>query len=90
MSTSMKAYLAAKYMSGPKAEAILARTAPSTGKKKKRKVASSSTTASAMIKDDDIAGWEDIPQEPEDEVEEGEGDNCETKSQWRDRGVRDC
>ncbi|KAI0032848.1 Pre-mRNA-splicing factor of RES complex-domain-containing protein [Vararia minispora EC-137] len=51
----MKAYLAEKYMSGPKADAILAHAAP---KKKKRKAgaASSSGSGAGFIKDDD-AGW---------------------------------
>ncbi|OCH86706.1 hypothetical protein OBBRIDRAFT_737495 [Obba rivulosa] len=64
--SDLKAYLAAKYMSGPKADAILSRTAP---KKKKRKAAtgsSASGTGSSMIKDDDILGW-DNAQEPEDD-----------------------
>jgi len=55
----MQAYLAEKYMSGPKADAILARTAP---KKKKKRKAESSTAASgsgsAMIVDAD-GGWGD-------------------------------
>jgi pre-mRNA-splicing factor CWC26 len=49
----MQAYLAEKYMSGPKADAILSRTAP---KKKKRKPDAGSTGGSATIVDDD-AGW---------------------------------
>jgi len=56
----MQAYLAEKYMSGPKADAILSRTAP---KKKKRgkldddaKPSPSSGTEGAKIVDDD-AGW---------------------------------
>lgn len=47
----MQAYLAEKYMSGPKADAILSRT---TQKKKKKRKAD--TTASSMLVDDD-AGW---------------------------------
>lgn len=68
----MQAYLAAKYMSGPKADAILARTSSSGGpKKKKRKVASSSSSATAsFIKDEDIAGWGGEQQEPEDDASE--------------------
>jgi pre-mRNA-splicing factor CWC26 len=53
----MQVYLADKYMSGPKADAILSRTAPK--KKKKRKpedAGSTSRSGSAMILDDD-AGW---------------------------------
>ena len=55
----MQAYLAEKYMSGPKADAILSRTAPK--KKKKRKPNDAGPTSGggasgAMIVDDD-AGW---------------------------------
>ena len=64
----MKAYLAAKYMSGPKADAILSRTNDSVPKKKKRKTTHASSTASAsFIKDDDIAGWDAVPKEPEED-----------------------
>lgn len=38
MADDKQAYLAARYMSGPKADAILARTDPTTHKKKKRKL----------------------------------------------------
>jgi pre-mRNA-splicing factor CWC26 len=52
----MQAYLAEKYMSGPKADAILSHTAPK--KKKKRKPDAGSTTGGgAMIVDDDDLGW---------------------------------
>ncbi|THH16470.1 hypothetical protein EW146_g4175 [Bondarzewia mesenterica] len=54
----MKAYLADKYMSGPKADAILSRVAPK--KKKKRKAGadpSSSTSWTGAIIQDDDAGW---------------------------------
>ncbi|KAL4254578.1 CWC26 family protein [Abortiporus biennis] len=59
MSSSMKAYLASKYMSGPKADAILSRTSSGAPKKKKRKVASSiaSTSKSSLVQDDDLMGW---------------------------------
>ena len=54
--SSMQAYLAEKYMSGPKADAILSHTAPK--KKKKRKPDTGSTTGGgAMIVDDDDPGW---------------------------------
>lgn len=72
MSTSMKAYLAEKYMSGPKADAILART---TTKKKKRKggAANSNPTpsgSSGFIVDDDMS-WVPPPKdEDEDDIED--------------------
>lgn len=69
MASSMKAYLAAKYMSGPKADAILARTSSAPGKKKKRKAATEGASSS-IIKDDDIAGWDAVPPEAEDETED--------------------
>jgi pre-mRNA-splicing factor CWC26 len=49
----MQAYLAEKYMSGPKADAILSRA---TQKKKKKRKADTATTASSLLVDDD-AGW---------------------------------
>ncbi|KAJ2928354.1 hypothetical protein H1R20_g8739, partial [Candolleomyces eurysporus] len=61
MPADLKAYLAEKYMSGPKADAILAKTAPQ--KKKKRKLkdsgsasASQGPSGSGFIVDDD-GGW---------------------------------
>ena len=67
MSISKKAYLAEKYMSGPKADAILART---TTKKKKRKADTASSNpiasgSSGFIVDDD-ASWV-LPPHDEDE-----------------------
>lgn len=57
----MKAYLAAKYMSGPKADAILAHASTDKPKRKKRKTTSSTAIASSsstsFIKDDDVTGW---------------------------------
>jgi pre-mRNA-splicing factor CWC26 len=69
MSTSKKAYLAERYMSGAKADAILART---TTKKKKRKAGTpnSNPTASGssgFIVDDDVS-W--VPPPKDDEEEE--------------------
>lgn len=58
MSTSKQAYLAAKYMSGAKAEAILSRVSSSdTQKKKKKKVFDGASTASTSYIKDDDAGW---------------------------------
>ncbi|KAH9067851.1 Pre-mRNA-splicing factor of RES complex-domain-containing protein [Lactarius vividus] len=51
--SSMQAYLAEKYMSGPKADAILSRT---THRKKKKRNPDLGFSASATIVDDD-AGW---------------------------------
>ena len=68
--SSMQAYLAEKYMSGPKADAILSRTAPK--KKKKRKPGDAGPTsggASSMIVDDD-AGWGDAA--PPTAIEDGD------------------
>lgn len=60
---SLKAYLAEKYMSGPKADAILAKTS----KKKKRKAHNSgSSTVNSMIRDED-AGWGDLPKDEDDD-----------------------
>lgn len=59
-------------MSGPKADAILARTSSSGApKKKKRKVAASSSSAAvSMINDDDLAGWGEEPKEVDDDTEQ--------------------
>ncbi|KAI0281796.1 Pre-mRNA-splicing factor of RES complex-domain-containing protein [Russula aff. rugulosa BPL654] len=58
--SSMQAYLAEKYMTGPKADAILSHTAPK--KKKKRKPDTGPTTGGgAMIVDDDDPGWGAAP-----------------------------
>lgn len=62
----MKAYLAAKYMSGPKADAILARAAP---KKKKRKAGTASVIPSGVVVDVD-GGWGDETVEDMEDVEE--------------------
>lgn len=54
----LKAYLAEKYMSGPKADAILSRAAPKKKKKKRNMEDATSTTAGpSFIKDDDAIGW---------------------------------
>jgi pre-mRNA-splicing factor CWC26 len=79
---SMQAYLAQKYMTGPKADAILARAAPK--KKKKRKAESSTPAAgsgSAMIVDAD-GGWGD---EGKDDV--GDDDVAEAVVE-KDRGFK--
>jgi pre-mRNA-splicing factor CWC26 len=69
--SSIKAYLADKYMSGAKADAILAHAAQTKPKKKKRKAdaATSSTPGASFIKDDD-AGWgaADAPKEEDDDA----------------------
>ena len=60
---NLKAYLAEKYMSGPKADIILANTG---AKKKKRKAKNSTTASSGMIVDDD-GGWGDQPMDEEED-----------------------
>ncbi|KAF9788526.1 Pre-mRNA-splicing factor of RES complex-domain-containing protein [Thelephora terrestris] len=76
MSTSMKAYLAEKYMTGPKADAILART---TAKKKKRKAGNSNSNPTAsgsgagpsgLIVDDDASFVPPPKDEDEDDLED--------------------
>ncbi|KAJ6593565.1 Pre-mRNA-splicing factor of RES complex-domain-containing protein [Mycena capillaripes] len=64
--SNMKAYLAEKYMSGPKADAILSRVAPQ--KKKKRKAAAS-VAPSGFVMDVD-GGWGDETKEEMEDVEE--------------------
>ncbi|TFK46789.1 hypothetical protein OE88DRAFT_1720973 [Heliocybe sulcata] len=60
---SMKAYLAEKYMSGPKADAILAKTGK---KKKKRKTTASASATAGFIVDDD-AGFAGLKEEEEED-----------------------
>jgi len=77
MSASMKAYLAEKYMTGPKADAILARTTTAT-KKKKRKANTANSTGSGsgagplgFVIDDDASSWVAPPKdEEEDDIED--------------------
>jgi pre-mRNA-splicing factor CWC26 len=66
--SNIKAYLAEHYMSGPKADAILARTAP---KKKKRKAnaLAPSAPSNAFVVDTD-GGWGDETREETEDVEE--------------------
>jgi pre-mRNA-splicing factor CWC26 len=63
---SMQAYLAEKYMSGPKADAILARAG--TGKKKKRKAAVDDTAAPSVgIVDNDLTGFAGLHPDEDDD-----------------------
>lgn len=62
--SDLQAYLASKYMSGAKAEAILDRAAPEGKRRKKRKVdgassshASGSGGGGMIIEDGDDMGW---------------------------------
>ncbi|KAG6849782.1 hypothetical protein H0H93_005168 [Arthromyces matolae] len=66
--SNLKAYLAEKYMSGPKADAILARTAPS--KKKKRKVATPVSANSLANLQDEDGGWGGDDKDDADDVSE--------------------
>ncbi|KAI8976626.1 Pre-mRNA-splicing factor of RES complex-domain-containing protein [Trametes punicea] len=69
---SLKAYLAEKYMSGPKADAILSKIAPEKTKKKKRKATTTSTAdaTASFIKDDDITGWAEEPRDEDEDLQE--------------------
>src|ERR1700761_7482864 len=66
--SNMKAYLAEKYMSGPKADAILAREAPHKKKKRKGTTAPSAPPKTSLIDVD--GGWGDEMMEETDDVEE--------------------
>ncbi|CAE6440929.1 unnamed protein product [Rhizoctonia solani] len=66
MSSSMQAYLASKYMTGPKADAILARTSDKPKKKKRKAGADASTSTPGFIHDDD-GGWGREKKESDDE-----------------------
>ena len=65
--SNLKAYLAEKYMSGPKADAIISKTAPQ--KKKKRKAREPPLAGPMMIRDED-GGWGDVAGEEEDDIAE--------------------
>ncbi|KAJ3574541.1 hypothetical protein NP233_g1700 [Leucocoprinus birnbaumii] len=66
----MKAYLAEKYMSGPKADAILSRTAPKKKKKKRKGDEGAVSGAPSFIKDDDGGwGWDQAKEEEDDLAE---------------------
>ncbi|KAF8656209.1 hypothetical protein AX16_002645 [Volvariella volvacea WC 439] len=71
MSSNLKAYLAEKYMSGPKADAILAKVGGQ--KKKKRKTEKTPTAPVAETKSmvvDDDSGWGDESKDAEDDIAE--------------------
>ena len=64
--SNLKTYLAEKYMSGPKADAILAKSAP---KKKKRKAKETiESHGDGMIRDED-GGWGEVVKEEEENDE---------------------
>jgi pre-mRNA-splicing factor CWC26 len=65
--SSLQAYLAEKYMSGPKADAILSRVAPK--KKKKRKMVESSSKPSDTMVCDEDGGLGDEGKEEDDLTE---------------------
>ncbi|VDC05716.1 unnamed protein product [Peniophora sp. CBMAI 1063] len=67
--SSMQAYLASKYMSGPKADAILSRVEPTKKKKKRKAPASVAPTGPGIIQDDD-ADWAAPVEEDADEAAE--------------------
>jgi pre-mRNA-splicing factor CWC26 len=67
--TDMKAYLAQKYMSGPKADAILSRVAPKKKKKRKADSTANTTTVSSgarVLDEDGPSGWAYAPGAVED------------------------
>lgn len=76
----IKAYLAEKYMSGPKADAILSKLAPQ--KKKKRKHNAAASSSGVMVRDED-GGWGAV-EEPQDETAEALADAVIEK----DRGFK--
>lgn len=67
--TSLKAYLAEKYMSGPKADAILSKVAPQKKKKRKATGTASSSSSGARIVDED-SGWVEQPQDETEDLED--------------------
>ena len=59
--SDLKSYLAEKYMSGPKADAILSRTAPLKKKKRKAQEVTANPQGGTLIRDED-AGWGEMEQ----------------------------
>ncbi|QRV75952.1 Pre-mRNA-splicing factor of RES complex [Ceratobasidium sp. AG-Ba] len=88
MSSSMQAYLASKYMSGPKADAILSRTTDKPKKKKRKTAADSGPSTSASFIRDDDGGWgRETRDSDEEELKEAQlaSDRSfkkKTKSNW--------
>lgn len=65
-SSSKQAYLAAKYMSGPKADAILAKASgPNKKRKHKPQPAAATTSGSALLLRDDDTPWTSSPADGE-------------------------
>jgi pre-mRNA-splicing factor CWC26 len=60
MSSSKQTYLAEKYMSGPKADAILSRTSKDPKKKKRKRNIISSEPSGSFIQDDDLEWNQDL------------------------------
>ncbi|KAF8807000.1 pre-mRNA-splicing factor CWC26 [Phlegmacium glaucopus] len=60
--SNLKTYLAEKYMSGPKADAILSRTGPLKKKKRKVQEVTANPPGGTVIRDED-AGWGEITKE---------------------------
>lgn len=67
--SDIKAYLAEKYMSGPKADAILSRAAPKKKKRKAKESAPNQPLGGAMIVDED-GGWGNEKQEDDNDLAE--------------------
>jgi len=76
--SDMKAYLAEKYMSGPKADAILSRVAPKKKKRKTNTAEAGETGATAgapggsarVVDDDGPAGWGDVGADDAEDLKE--------------------
>lgn len=76
----MQAYLAEKYMSGPKADAILARAAPKKVKKKRKADSDAVSGPSMLIDDDEGLGDERYRREQEEEQDVAEAVVASDKS----------
>lgn len=83
---SLQTYLASKYMSGPKADAILSRAAPKKKKRKHGDPQAASGSGSAMIIDDD-GGWGNTTNDKDEvEVEEVEDVIVASDRSFKKRG----
>ncbi|KAF8149878.1 Pre-mRNA-splicing factor of RES complex-domain-containing protein [Crassisporium funariophilum] len=68
--SNLKTYLAEKYMSGPRADAILSRTAPMKKKKRRAKDTPDTQHGGTMIRDEDAAWGEIVQEDDADDLKE--------------------
>ena len=68
--SNLKTYLAEKYMSGPKADAILSRTGPLKKKKRKAQQVTTDSPGGTIIRDEDTGWGETIKEDDNDDLKD--------------------